>query len=236
MKAVFVFAHPDDECVYSAGVIAKLTNSGVTVKLITATKGEAGQTGNPPLCKQEELGMVREQELRNAANVLGISDIYFLGYMDGTLNQIPQREISRRIQKILEKEKPDIVVTFNKEGGSRHPDHIYMSMCTTNAFMAYIKDGKQQARLYYAEVPKHLLKALEKQGTMYTAFGKIQGTPDQEITTIIDITETMDTKIKAFQCHKTQEQDWQIYVKNKDLPEFHFEYFRLIWENGFFLV
>ncbi len=230
MKVIFVFAHPDDECVYSAGLIAKLTKSGITVKLITATKGEMGSVGNPPLCTQEELGQVRAQELRNAAKILGIADIYFLGYMDGTLNKVPKEKVSKKIEEIFKKEKPDIVITFNKEGGSRHPDHIYLSACTTEAFMQYVCKHANHARLYYAEVPKHLLNALEKQGTMYTAFGKIEGTLEKDITTIIDITETMDAKIKAFQCHKTQKQDWI------DYPEFQFEYFRLIWENNLFLV
>ena len=85
MKALFIFAHPDDETLSSGGTIAKLFKKEVDVKLITLTKGESGECGTPPFCQQDEVGKTRENELRQAAKILGISKIYFLGYKDGFL-------------------------------------------------------------------------------------------------------------------------------------------------------
>lgn len=230
MKILCVVAHPDDETFFAGGTIAKLVNNGHVVKLITATRGEAGELGNPPLCTQEELGDVREQELRNAAKILGISQIFFLDYIDATLYKIPVKELSQKIKKIILDEQPDIVITFNKEGGSRHPDHMQINKATTKAFAKYVNKAGKHVRLYYSDIPKSLLAKLEQLGTLYTSFGKIEGTHEDEITTVVDISETTEIKLKAFQCHKTQEKDWKNYIKRKNLPEFNQEFFTLAQE------
>lgn len=231
MKVLCVFAHPDDETFGCGGTIAKLIKKGVTVKLVTATRGEEGSVGDPPLCTQEELGSVREKELLCAAKTLGITNVYFLGYRDGTLKIVGKEEISTKILKILKKERPDIVITFNKEGNSRHPDHVQINIATTLAFRYYMQDAGKHVRLYYTDIPKSLLKKLEEIGTLYTAFGKIEGTADEDITTTIDVSDTIKQKIQAFKCHKTQKKDWERFLKRKNLPEFTKEFFTLTLEN-----
>lgn len=232
MKVIFVFAHPDDESFSSAGTIAKLTQKGVNVKLITATKGEAGQIGNPPLCKRKELGIVREKELRSAAKILGISQIYFLDYIDGTLNDTSIMKIGTKILEILKKEKPDIVVTFNKEGGSRHPDHVRIHKAATFAFKKYIRNINKTIRLYYAATPRSFIKKLKDLGIMYKAFGEIKGMPVSQITTVVDISDTVGKKMKALKSHKTQRQDWERYLRRIGHEEFKFEFFKLAVENN----
>lgn len=236
MKVVFIFAHPDDETFSSAGTIAKLTQNGRAVVLITATRGEAGQTGNPPITTKENLGAVREQELLNAAHILGIINVHFLDYQDGTLSKVPIGELKDKILPLLQQEKPDVVVTFNKEGGSRHPDHIHINKCATKAFNEYVKSVTKPLRLYYTVIPPSLLQKLARRGFSYTAFGTILGTPFSEITTVIDISETLPLKILAFKQHKTQHQDWERYLRRSDMPEFSLEFFKLIQEHGFFGV
>ena len=231
MKVIFIFAHPDDETFSSGGTIAKLTKEGIEVKLITATRGEKGLVGDPPVCKKEDLGRVREAELHCAAKILGISQIYFLDYIDGALSKISLLKISRKIQRILKKEKPNIVVTFNEEGGSRHPDHIRISRSATLAFSEYLKTVKKQVRLYYTANPRSLIKKFEKLGLGYAAFGRIQGTPDSEITTIINISDTVRKKIEAGKCHKTQSKDFNRLLKRRSFIKQDREYFKLIREN-----
>ncbi|MDO8460953.1 MAG: PIG-L deacetylase family protein [bacterium] len=232
MKIIFVFAHPDDESFSSGGIIAKLTKEGNTVKLITATRGEAGQLGNPPITTKENLGKTREQELRKVAKILGISKIYFLDFKDGTLSKIPKKLLVDKIHSILQLEKPDVVVSFNKEGGSRHPDHMRISFSATEAFEKYLRSAKKHVRLYHSEIPKTLLKKLSQDGTDYKAFGKIMGTHLSKITTVVDISSTLDLKIKAIKCHKTQNKDWERYLKRMHYKEFKYEYFSLVSENN----
>lgn len=231
MKVIFVFAHPDDETFSSGGTIALLTKNGTTVNLITATRGEKGMFGNPPVANSENIGKVREKELRNAAKILGISKIYFFDYIDSFLPKVPEKQLTDRILKIFKSEKPDVVVTFNEEGGSKHPDHIYIGRCATLAFNEYIKSAKKHVRLYHTAMPRSVVVQLERKGMAYTAFGRIFGTPDELITTRVDISKTVSKKIKALKCHRTQNGDWEKFLKRRDNEFFNRENFRLVSEN-----
>ncbi|MDO8658745.1 MAG: hypothetical protein Q7K55_08440, partial [Candidatus Levybacteria bacterium] len=133
----------------------------------------------------------------------------------------------------LKIENPDIVVTFNKEGESRHPDHIKISKTATLAFEQYLRNAVKHVRLYYTANPRKLVREMRKAGFSYTAFGKIKGTPDSQITTVIDVSETMPVKIKAIKCHRTQNKDWERFLKRREMFKIDKEYFRLILENKF---
>lgn len=234
MKFLFVFAHPDDETFSSGGTIAKLVQNKHQVVLVTATKGEAGEPGNPPLTTRDKIGEVREQELRRAMKVLGVSNIHLLGLIDGTLRYIKNTDIENKIAKIVEKENPDVVVTFDKLGGSNHPDHKAISRATTKVFKKYKNLAKKHVRLYHTAMPRSFIKEFEKKGLGYNAFGKVKGVKDSEITTIINISDTLNTKIKALKEHKTQHQDWERFLKRtKDVNvNIANEFFMLIDENS----
>lgn len=232
MKALFIFAHPDDESFSSGATIAKLIKKGVEVKLITATRGEEGELGDPPVCTKEELGKTRERELLKAAKILGISNVYFLDFIDGTLKNIPKSKLVQPVLKIMQREKPDLVFTFNKDGGSKHPDHIKMNKVTTLAFDLYAKDLIKHVRLYYTANPRSNIKILEKQGISYNAFGKVRGVANQRITTVVDVKNTFDQKLKALMQHKTQIKDVQRFIKTDKILNSRKEYFYLAREHN----
>lgn len=232
MKALFVYAHPDDESMATGGTIAKLVKDGVTVKLITATRGEVGLRGEPPLCSTEELGKVREEELKNAGKILGIEHIYFFDYIDGTLHTVSLSELTKKILVLLEKEQPDIVFTFDKEGGTKHPDHIQIAKATTQSFARYAKKAKKTIRLYHKVNPRSFLQKLEKDGVLFYTFAKVKGSEESDISTSIDISDVLDIKIKAIKCHKTQRKDWENFLKWSHYKEYSYEYFRLVFENS----
>jgi N-acetylglucosamine malate deacetylase 2 len=232
MKFLFVFAHPDDETFSSGGTIAKLTHNKHKVKLTTATKGEAGEPGNPPVTTRDKVGPVREKELREAAKVLGISEIFFLGFIDGKVRYARNKKLHDKILSIFKREKPDVVITFDKTGGSNHPDHKAISRATTKAFESYKELTNKHIKLYHTAMPKSYVKQFEKKGIGYNAFGKISGTNDNDITTVSNIKDFLETKIEALKKHKTQHQDWEKFLKRKDFADLHFEFFKLIDENG----
>jgi LmbE family N-acetylglucosaminyl deacetylase len=231
MKFLFVFAHPDDETFSSGGTIAKLTQDKHKVVLATATKGEAGEPGNPPITTRDKVGQVREQELKRAARILGISNIHFLGLIDGTLRYIKNADIERRILNIIEKENPDVVITFDKGGGSNHPDHKAVSRAATKVFKEYKNLAKKHVRLYHTAMPRSFVKEFEKKNLGYNVFGKVRGVKDNDITTIINITDTLQTKIKALKEHKTQHQDWERFLKRTKDVKASNEFFKLVDEN-----
>lgn len=232
MKFLFIFAHPDDESFSSGGTIAKLTANRHKVNLITATKGEAGEVGTPPITTKENLGKTREEELRKAAKILGISNIHFLGFIDGTLRYIKNKKLEDKIYSILKKELPDVIVTFDKLGASNHPDHKAISRIVTNLFKEYKNLTSKHVRLYHTAIPRSNLKKFEKEGLGYNAFGKMKGVKDSDITTIVNIGNFLRTKIKALKQHKTQHQDWERFLRRTEVADLKKEFFRLIDENN----
>jgi N-acetylglucosamine malate deacetylase 2 len=232
MKFLFVFAHPDDETFSSGGTITMLTKNNHKVILVTATKGEAGEPGNPPITTRGKVGEVREQELRRAAKIMGVSTIHFLGFIDGKLRYTRNTKLEKKIFSILKKEKPDVVITFDKSGGSNHPDHKAISRSTTKVFTEYKYLLKKHVRLYHTAMPRSFIKEFEKKGFGYNAFGKVNGVNDNNITTTININDTLKTKIKALKEHKTQHQDWERFLKRTDSIKNSYEFFKLIDENS----
>lgn len=232
MKVLFVFAHPDDETFSSWGTIKLLSKQGIDVRLVVATRGEEGQLGDPPLCTREELGVIREKELRAAARILGVSNLHVLNYRDSTLQKIPIVKLEYRIALIIHKVRPDVVITFDKQGVSNHPDHIAVSQAATSAFKKYKHRAKKHVRLYYVTAPLSNIKKLEKAGLSYNAFGKMKGTPDGNITTVIDVAKTLSYKINALREHKTQRKDWERFLRRKDHIDLGKEYFMLVAENS----
>src|SRR4051794_12308768 len=77
-----IFAHPDDEVFSCGGVMLLNRQRGIRNILICTTKGEAGEISSPELATPSNLGQVREQELREAARLLDVDELYFLGYRD----------------------------------------------------------------------------------------------------------------------------------------------------------
>lgn len=231
MKVLFIFAHPDDETFASGGTIAKLVREGHIVNVITATTGQAGQTGEYGKITPDQLGKIREKEQAEAAKILGISETLYLGLMDGDLINHPVDELVKMLIPLIEKENPDVVITFEKNGGSNHPDHKQMSLAATAAFKQWMKGVKKHVRLYYLATPKSSLEAYEKAGLSMKAFGTPLGTPDENITTVVDISDVFELKDKAAQAHKSQKVDWERFGKRMDFVDLKKEHYQLIAEN-----
>src|SRR5205085_10966727 len=85
------FAHPDDEAFGTAGVFRKYRDEGARTALVCATRGEEGEISDPALATPETLGQVREQQLREACRIIGVEDLSFLDYRDGSLAQVDPR-------------------------------------------------------------------------------------------------------------------------------------------------
>ena len=79
---LLILAHPDDEGFFAAGLARRHVERGAKVALVTATRGDAGQVGDPPLCDRDALPALREAELREAADILGISEVHLLDYQE----------------------------------------------------------------------------------------------------------------------------------------------------------
>jgi LmbE family N-acetylglucosaminyl deacetylase len=230
-----VYAHPDDEQ-GASGSMRKYSQAGVRTTLVCATRGEAGEIAPGVEATPENLGSVREEEMRCAAKTIGVDNLYFLDYRDSgmagtainedplSFHQAPIFEVAEKITRIMRRERPQVITTFDPWGGYGHPDHIKIHRAT---LIAYFAAG--DPRSFQEQIQKEGLEPWRPQKLYYGAFGKSRfqeyfdileangepipdmfrelirrAIPDQAITTRIDVEEFMDVKIEALQCHASQ--------------------------------
>ncbi len=223
-----VFAHPDDESFAVGGVLRMYADAGIRTALVCATRGEAGEISDPTLATPETLGRVREQEMCDACVILGVSDLTFLDYRDGTLAQVPRDEAVGRVVRCIRRLRPQVVVTFDANGGYGHTDHIAAHQITNQAFEQagdpacypeQLADGLSAyapQKLYYSALARstgsQLRAYLQKAGINFAPGGdqatipaEQMGTPDELITTVIPLSDRIyETKVRAWAAHRTQ--------------------------------
>jgi len=183
-----VIAHPDDESFPVGGTLAKYAAEGVRVVLVSATRGEAGIPGLSAV----ETGRLREAELSSAAQTLGVAHLEFLDYLDGEFNRADEEAVVGKLLEIIQQEKPDALLTFGADGISGHPDHVAVHRFTTAAFDRSGISG----RLLYM-----LPSEATQQGCGIPPSKELAG----GAVVSIDISDYRVSKVRAMQCHASQE-------------------------------
>jgi LmbE family N-acetylglucosaminyl deacetylase len=161
-----VWAHPDDECYLSAGLMARVVETGGHVRLICATRGEFG-TADPNEAGSEAFGRLRDDELRSSLGALGVHDVHVLGLPDGGCRESDPAAMARTIAEHLDEFDPDTVVTFGPDGITAHPDHVSVSLWTTAAV-------GPTTRLLYATMTHDFL---DRHRTMHDRIGLFADCP-----------------------------------------------------------
>jgi len=141
-----IWAHPDDESWACAGVMAAAIENGQKVACITATRGEAGKTASQKKWPKERLPHIRETELGNALGVIGVDELHWLNYRDGGLSQVDKQKAVTRLARLIDKIKPDTILTFEPEGITGHADH--KTICAWTCAAA--RQSKCQPQVYGA--------------------------------------------------------------------------------------
>ncbi len=201
---VAVFAHPDDETFGPGGTLHILSQKN-TVYTICATGGEAGENNSDD--HDHSISDIRRKELQNASRILGVKDVFFLGFKDGTLNNNQYHAIADAVESKLKELKPEIVITFEPNGVSGHIDHIAMSMITTFV----VRDLPFVDKLmYYGNVKERA--ELRKDYFIYFP----PGYDRSEFDLIVDISDVWDVKVRAMHEHKSQVKDMQNILKSAD--------------------
>jgi len=141
-----VLAHPDDESFGLGGTLALCARQGYNTYLICATGGEAGTVDAEHLNGFKNTAELRSNELKRAAKILGLTEVFLLGYRDSGMpgteeNKHPDAqinhsvdEVAAKVVKYIRELKPDVVITFDPIGGYKHPDHIHIHQATVLAF------------------------------------------------------------------------------------------------------
>jgi len=180
--------HPDDAESRMAGTVARWAREGKEVIYVVCTNGDKGT--NDLNMKPEELARIREQEQLAAAELLGVREVIFLRYPDQTLEDTP--EFRKELVRLIRTYKPDTVVTVDPYRGYRdHRDHRMTAQVTLDAVFPYASSAYSYPDLLEQGLQPHRVKEIWFCGT---------GDPNY----YIDITHTIDIKIAALRCHKSQ--------------------------------
>jgi len=196
--ALCIVAHPDDETIFAGGILAMLARHGFQVHILAATRGEGGERGDPPLASREELGAVREQELRCAARALGAADVRFLGYVDPLVGEdntlFPYTGdvagLAQQIAAVIEEVRPALLLTHGSDGEYGHPAHVVTHRGVLRAHRLVRRRG----------CAPHL----------YTFSAAIPGGEDRVFNRrdaadiVVDVTPWLRAKAAAADCHRTQ--------------------------------
>ena len=219
---LLVHAHPDDESILTGGVMARAHLDGHRVVLVTATRGEEGEIHHmDDASARERLAEIRTDELNDACEILGVDRLELLGYRDSGMNggedgrdprtfrAVALSLVADRIAAILIDERPDVVVTYSADGTYEHPDHVMAHRATMAAVAVAAGDGWQPAKVYLHAVPRSfvaMVVAAAAAGAIELPQGlaQIAGTPDDEITTVVDVSTVLDRKLAACVAHRSQ--------------------------------
>ncbi len=223
---LFVHAHPDDETITTGGTIARYARAGADVTVVTCTLGEEGEVIGARWAglvagAADQLGGYRIHELRAALEALGAPPPRFLGGagrwrdsgMAGTPSAAHPRafvnadvdEAVTALVEIFDEVRPDVVVTYDPNGGYGHPDHIQAHRVTMAAAAQ-----RPPAKLYWTVTDADVLgRALRAMGPPAAGWrapdpGELASVPSESVTTSIDVSGVLDAKVAALRAHATQ--------------------------------
>jgi LmbE family N-acetylglucosaminyl deacetylase len=222
-----VHAHPDDEASSTGGVLAAYSAQGIRTVVVTCTNGEFGDAVGglkPGQDGHDEQAVARQRlaELRESCAILGVTDLELLGYHDSGMPEwdykdrpdafcnIPQAEVVARLTGLIERYRPQVLITYDEQGRYQHPDHVHASLCAQAAFAS----SGIPAKLYLSAMRgsdwRRVWEALREAGVDVPNF---EETPEarqqaieaeQRITTTIDIREVLGRKRDALFAHGSQ--------------------------------
>jgi N-acetyl-1-D-myo-inositol-2-amino-2-deoxy-alpha-D-glucopyranoside deacetylase len=231
IRILLVHAHPDDETINNGATMALYADRGAHVTLVTCTRGEEGEVLVPGLShlastEQDLLGLHRETELAAAMKALGISDYRFLGapttkFRDsGMMGTEPNNRpdvfwqadldtAAMILVDVIEEVQPHILITYDEIGGYGHPDHIQAHRV---AMRASELSTWQIQKIYWNTIPKSVIaQGMEKMkeiGSDFFGAENIDDVPfakdDEFVTTLIDGSGYVDSKMAAMKAHETQ--------------------------------
>jgi LmbE family N-acetylglucosaminyl deacetylase len=228
-------AHPDDEAIATAGVMAKAASEGHRVVLVVATRGEHAGYGHEMLEPGEKMSERRVQETQRAAEILGVARVEFLGYVDSGMMGTPENdaqgsfwtadvdEAAKRLAKILDEERADVLTIYDDHGGYGHPDHIQVHRVGARAGELAGTPVVYESTMNRDHIYRLLKERVAAGDTEIP--GDIDpddlpdpndntfGSPESVITTTVDVRGFLDVKRAAMVAHGSQIQESSFFLK-----------------------
>ncbi|MEV7399167.1 N-acetyl-1-D-myo-inositol-2-amino-2-deoxy-alpha-D-glucopyranoside deacetylase [Streptomyces sp. NPDC091267] len=268
-RLLLVHAHPDDESINNGATMARYAADGALVTLVTCTLGEEGEVIPPALAhltadQDDSLGPWRQGELAAAMKELGVTDHRFLGgpgrfrdsgMMGAEQNHRPGAfwsadvdEAAGYLVEVIRSVRPQVLVTYDPDGGYGHPDHIQAhrvamraaALAADPAYRAGSGASHAIAKIYWNRVPRPVAEDAfaRLRATAPDAFPGIAAIDDVPgvvndtlITTEIDGAGYEEAKTAAMRAHATQiALSGPFFALSNDLgqPVLTTEYYQLV--------
>jgi N-acetyl-1-D-myo-inositol-2-amino-2-deoxy-alpha-D-glucopyranoside deacetylase len=266
---LLVHAHPDDETTSTGAAMARYVSEGVQVTLVTCTLGEEGEVLVPALAhlaaaEGDQLGGYRFHELSLAMAELGVTDFRILGgpgrwrdsgMMDLPTNAAPRAfwqadlaEATRALAEIVREVRPQVLVTYDENGGYGHPDHIQahrVAMAAVDAaadpgFAPEAGPAWSVPKVYWTVLPRsaiqrgidEMMRAGESGLFGVTSADDLPFVVgDELVTATLDVRKFLPAKVAAMRAHASQiAADGPFFVMMDRLGEdaFGLEHYRLV--------
>lgn len=222
-------AHPDDESIQTGGTLAKAAAAGHRTVLVFGTRGEHGEVDDGFLEPGETLGERRTKETQRSAEVLGVSRVEFLGYVDSGMIGTPENDAegsfwqadvddaARRLAEILTEEQADVLTIYDSDGGYGHPDHIQVHRVGLRA-----AELAGAVRVFEATMNRDHIRQLVEEGRASGAIPADEvpdvseastfGRPAAVITTIVDVHDHIGAKRASMAAHASQISDTSFFL------------------------
>ncbi|MFE5948117.1 N-acetyl-1-D-myo-inositol-2-amino-2-deoxy-alpha-D-glucopyranoside deacetylase [Streptomyces sp. NPDC056480] len=268
-RLLLVHAHPDDESINNGATMARYAAEGALVTLVTCTLGEEGEVIPPELAhlapdREDRLGPYRVGELAAAMAELGVTDHRFLGgagrFRDSGMMGVEQNKRANAfwntdvdtaapyLVEVIRETRPQVLVTYDPDGGYGHPDHIQAhrvamraaELAEDPAYRPDLGPAHTIAKIYWNRVPRPVAEAgfarLHAEGSAFPAVAVIDDVPgvvdEDRITAEIDAGPVHTArKSAAMAAHATQVAvDGPFFALSNDLgqPIFTTEYYELV--------
>lgn len=194
-RAVVITAHPDDVDFGAAGTVANLTDAGVVVTYCIVTDGQAG--GHDVAVPREDMARIRRAEQTLAAGHVGVTDLTFLGMMDGSVEY--SLDLRRALSTVIRRARPNVVISHNTQislasAYASHPDHVATGQA---AFAAVYPDSRNPFAF-----PELLPAGFEP-----WAVDELWVMNAEPATDTVDITDQIERKMMALLSHVSQHVD-----------------------------
>ena len=213
-------AHPDDECIGQSGTLSKAAVAGHRTVIVYATQGELGMMPDGMLEPGETIVDRRRAEAERSAAALGVARIEWLGYRDSGMIGTPDNddprcfrqadveEAATKLAAILQKHDADVFTIYDWNGNYGHPDHVQVHRVGVRA--AELAGTPHVLELTFnRDSLRRMAKAAAEAGQWSDDLPDVDefGTPEDLITTRVDVRGFLDRKRASMEAHASQVHD-----------------------------
>jgi LmbE family N-acetylglucosaminyl deacetylase len=205
-----VVAHPDDETFGCGSLLLHARRAGAETAVCCATRGEAGEVTRGVDVPDGGVGELRESELRAAAELLGVGRVDVLDFSDSGMSGEAGRHalvavdaslVRAGISRAVDAFRPDVIVTL--DGSDGHRDHarvrdVVIEVAAERGVPVYLQCLSRSVMGQWAQYMSQ-----EHSDSVYLTLGEL-GTPDSEITHVVDTSEFLQQRWTAIHAHRSQ--------------------------------